>query len=138
MLVEHARNVMGMSDAVHAEYGVPGVAVVSALGCSLDGTDIVLRVRSGTRLCDLYGRTEGIVERTTCNYGLNPSFQADVEASGLAVSATDDTAEARAVERADHPYFMATLYQPQLRSTPSDPHPVLLGLAAAVLAQPTV
>jgi CTP synthase (UTP-ammonia lyase) len=123
-----------MNDAIHAEYGVPGVEVVSALSCSLDGTDIALRVRSGTRLCGLYGRTDGIVERTTCNYGLNPSLQANIEASGLVVSATDHTTEARAVERIDHPYFIGTLYQPQLRSTPSDPHPVFLGLVRAVLA----
>jgi CTP synthase (UTP-ammonia lyase) len=134
VLVEHARNVMGISEAVHAEYGAPGVEVVSVLSCSLDGTDIALRVRTGTRLCHLYGRNEGIVERTTCNYGLNPSLQASVEASGLVVSATDDTAEARAVERIDHPYFIGTLYQPQLRSTPSNPHPVFLGLVRAVLA----
>ncbi|HZT67248.1 MAG TPA: hypothetical protein VFA11_15770 [Acidimicrobiales bacterium] len=133
MLVEHARHVLQISDAVHAEYGVPGVEVVTALGCSLDGVDVELAIRPGTLLAGLHGGARTLTERTTCNYGLNPAFQAEIDASGLAISATDDTTEARAVERGDHPFFLATLYQPQLASTPARPHPVFVGLVAALL-----
>lgn len=132
MLVEHARNVMGMADAVHAEYGASGVPVVSALSCSLDGVDIDLRIRSGSLLEDLYGGARSARERTTCNYGLNPAYQEAIGRTGLSVSATDETTEARAVERREHPFFVATLYQPQLRSTAEQPHPVLSGFARAV------
>ena len=131
MLVEHARNLAGVTDAVHAEYGRPGTEVVSALACSLDGTDITLRIRSGTKLAELHGASSAVVERTTCNYGLNPHFRAAMDAHGMVVSATDESKEVRAVERIDHRYFVATLYQPQLRSTRECPHPVFLGLVRA-------
>jgi CTP synthase (UTP-ammonia lyase) len=134
VLVEHARNVMGIGDAVHAEYGAPGTEVVSLLSCSLDGLDVNLRIRPGTRLHDLHGGSDRVTERTTCSYGLNPAFRGDLESSGLVVSATDHTTEARAVERRDHPFFLATLYQPQLGSSPSSPHPVLVGLVQAALS----
>ena len=134
MLVEHARNLMGMHDAVHAEYGQAGVEVVSPLACSLDGVDIELLLRPGSQLQGLYGGATVAPERTTCNYGLNPAFQDAVEDSGLVVSGTDDTGEARAVERTDHPFFVGTLYQPQLRSSPGAPHPVFVGLIEAVVA----
>jgi CTP synthase (UTP-ammonia lyase) len=47
------------------------------------------------------------------------------------VSGVDQTGEVRAVERDDHPFFLATLYQPQLRSSPGAPHPVWLGFLRA-------
>lgn len=53
---------------------------------------------------------------------------------GLRVSAIDDTGEVRAIERTDHPFFVATLYQPQLRSSAEDPHPIFVGFVDAVLA----
>ena len=135
MLVEHARSVIGIADAVHAEYGETGSEVVSALSCSLDGVEIEVRLRPGTRLHGLYGGADVVVEHTTCNYGLNPDYQARIEESGLVISATDETGEARAVELAHHPFFVATLYQPQLRSSVDTPHPVLAGLVAAALAR---
>lgn len=50
---------------------------------------------------------------------------------GMRVAATDATGEVRAIERTDHPFFVATLYQPQLRSARSAPHPVFVGLLDA-------
>jgi CTP synthase (UTP-ammonia lyase) len=52
----------------------------------------------------------------------------------MRVAAVDNTGEVRAIERPDHPFFMGTLYRPQLRSQPGAPHPVFTGLlkAAAV------
>lgn len=70
-------------------------------------------------------------EHTTCNYGLEPQVQDIASQHGMIVSATDDTGEVRAVERPDHPYFIGTLYQPQLRSTPEEPHPIWVGLIEA-------
>ncbi|MFI5282098.1 MAG: hypothetical protein ACHQ0J_03100 [Candidatus Dormibacterales bacterium] len=53
----------------------------------------------------------------------------------MRVSATDDTGEVRAIERVDHPFFVGTLFQPQLKSRPGAPHPVFIGLLEA--ARPT-
>ena len=52
----------------------------------------------------------------------------------MRVSAIDDTGEVRAVERADHPFFIGTLYQPQRTSSPDAPHPLWVAFVGAVAA----
>ena len=71
------------------------------------------------------------VEATTCNYGLAPEVQHIADQHGLRIAATDETGEVRAIERKDHPFFVGTLYQPQLRSRPRAPHPVFTGFVEA-------
>jgi CTP synthase (UTP-ammonia lyase) len=50
------------------------------------------------------------------------------------VSGTGADGEVRIVELPDHPFFLATLFLPQARSTATDPHPLLAGYAAAAAA----
>ena len=133
MLVEHARNLAGIRDATHAEYGAGGTAVISLLACSLQDQTIGVVLTAGSRLAGLYPSLRA-VESTTCSYGLAPDMQHIAGEHGMRVSAVDDTAEVRAIERTDHPFFLATLYQPQLQSTSVNPHPVFVGLLRAVNA----
>jgi len=132
VLVEHARNVLGIAGASHAESKGGGQPIITPLSCSLDGKSIEVRPRAGTVLSALYGGVASVTEPTTCNYGLDPARHDVASSGGMIVSATDGTGEVRAVERADHPFFVATLYQPQLRSSPGSPHPVWSGFVAAV------
>ena len=86
-----------------------------------------------TRAARLYGSayaTEGYY----CNYGVNPDYRLRFEACGLRVSGVGDEGEIRIVEIPEHPFFVATLFLPQARSTPASPHPLLVGYAAAVVA----
>jgi len=48
------------------------------------------------------------------------------------VSGVGETGEMRIVELPEHPFFLATLFLPQARSTASRPHPLLVGYAEAV------
>lgn len=137
MLVEHAVNNLNIPDAVHAEYGKDGTAIISQLACSLNGTQITVRFQPGSKLRDWHGSSVSI-EQTTCNYGLNTNFQYLASESGLMISAVDATGEVRAIERPDHPYFVGTLYQPQLTSEPGSPHPVLHAFVRAVLQTNTI
>lgn len=123
-----------MRDAVHAEYGETGTQVITLLACSLMDQRIQIAMMPGSRLAALYGTT-GANERTTCNYGLAPELQHLASDHGMRVSATDNTGEVRAIERIDHPFFLGTLFQPQLRSTPAAPHPVFTGLLQAAAAR---
>ena len=132
MLVEHARELAGVADAAHAEYGHGGTPVISLLSCSLVATEIDIDIVPGTRLASIHGSLRS-TEPTNCNYGLAPDFDHLATSGGLIVSARDDTGEVRAVERADHPFYLATLYQPQRRSTPESPHPVLTAFIGAAL-----
>ena len=130
MLVEHARSLAGIPDATHAEYGAGGTPVISLLSCSLQAQTINVDLTSGSRLAGLYG-TLRAVERTNCSYGLAPEMQHIANEHGMRVAATDATGEVRAIERVDHPFFLATLFQPQLSSAPGRPHPVFTGLLEA-------
>jgi CTP synthase (UTP-ammonia lyase) len=86
-----------------------------------------------TRAARLYGVPEA-TEAYYCNYGVNPHYRLQFEACGLRVSAVGDEGEIRIVELPEHPFFVATLFLPQARSTAGSPHPLLQGYATAVLA----
>lgn len=100
------------------------------LACSLLESEIDVTLVDGTRLAALHPSRE-VKERTNCSYGLNPEFDHIASEAGMAISALDDTLEVRAVERPDHPFFMATLYQPQRSSTPERPHPLIDAFVSA-------
>jgi CTP synthase (UTP-ammonia lyase) len=48
------------------------------------------------------------------------------------VSGVGSEGEIRIVELPEHPFFVATLFLPQARSTAATPHPLVVGYAAAV------
>lgn len=123
MLVEHAKNVVGIGDAGHSEYGATGTAIVDALSCSLAASEIVIDIAPDTTLARIH-QSGTRRELTHCNYGLNPSYQHIASEGGLVVSAVDGTGEVRAIERPDHPFFIGTLYQPQRQPTEHLPHPL--------------
>src|SRR5881409_3456821 len=81
----------------------------------------------------LYGSTDA-TEDYYCNYGVNPDYRLRLEAHGLRVSGVGSEGEIRIVELPEHPFFVATLFLPQARSTPAAPHPLVMGYAAAVHA----
>jgi CTP synthase (UTP-ammonia lyase) len=133
VLVEHARNLAGIADAAHAEYGPGGTPVITLLECSLQDQKITVDFVPGSLLAKLYG-TERAVENTTCAYGLSPEMQHIAGEHGMRIAAADATGEVRAIERVDHPFFVGTLYQPQLRSARGSPHAIFLGLLDATRA----
>jgi len=105
--------------------------VITALACSLVGQQQPVTIRPGTRAEKLYG-TSTAVEDYYCNYGVNPEYHRRLEDGGLRVSGVGVEGEMRIVELPDHPFFLATLFLPQCRSTPASPHPLLAGYADAV------
>lgn len=119
----------------HAEYGPAGMPVVTPLACSLDRKTIVVDLVAGSVMAWLHRGAAQVTERTTCTYGLLPDLHWIAQAAGMQVSARDGTGEVRAVERPGHPFFVASLYQPQLSSAPEAPHPVFLGFLDALLRQ---
>ena len=89
-----------------------------------------------TRARQLYGAEEA-AEDYYCNYGVNPDYRLRLEASGLRVSGVGGEGEIRIVESPEHPFFMATLFLPQARSSAASPHPLVVGFAAAVATRST-
>jgi CTP synthase (UTP-ammonia lyase) len=88
----------------------------------------------GSRAAELYGATRA-TEDYYCNYGVNPDYDRLLEGKGLRVSGRGGASEIRIIELPEHPFFIATLFLPQARSSPSAPHPLIAGYAAAVRAR---
>jgi CTP synthase (UTP-ammonia lyase) len=105
---------------------------VTALACSLVGTEQAVTVLPATMTAALYGGPVRAIEDYYCAYGVNPTYRAAIEQGGLKVSGLGDEGEVRIVELAGHPFFLGTLFLPQTRSAPGRPHPLLAGYAAAV------
>ncbi|MGC8488562.1 MAG: hypothetical protein ACP5QO_10140 [Clostridia bacterium] len=93
-----------------------------------------MTVLAETQAAAIYGRSR-VRESFYCSYGLNPAYRGPLEAAGLVVSGVDDDGDVRIVEMRDHPFFLGTLFIPQVRSTRQDPHPVLLAFLAAARAR---
>jgi CTP synthase (UTP-ammonia lyase) len=134
MLLEHVRNVLGFRDADHEETSPDASTLaVTALSCSLVGQAHEVHLLAGSRARSIYGRATS-TEDYFCSYGLNRSFESQLEASGLHVAAHDRNGEPRLVERRDHPFFVGTLFMPQTRSSQKAPHPLLAAFCGAVEA----
>jgi len=84
----------------------------------------------GTRAATLY-RVEDVTEAYYCSYGVNPEYRRLLEGGGMVISGVGSQGEARIVELPTHPFFVATLFLPQARSTAETPHPIITGYAAA-------
>ena len=78
----------------------------------------------------LYGEAEAF-EEFHCSNELNARYQPLFEESALRVSGVGDRGEARIVELHEAPFFVATLFLPQLVAV-SEPHPIVDGFLAAV------
>jgi CTP synthase (UTP-ammonia lyase) len=112
-VIEYARSVLGWADAEHAETAPEAARpVITALECALVEATQTVRFVANSRLAKAYGATQA-AEGYRCRYGLNPEFQAALVAGPLRVAADDATGEVRAVELDDHPFFVATLFQPE-------------------------
>lgn len=92
-----------------------------------------IRIERSSRLHAIYGAEES-EEGYFCNYEVNEEYEAKLTAAGLVVTARGPAGEIRAVELPSHPFFLATLYQPQLSSTPERPHPILLAFVRHMAA----
>jgi CTP synthase (UTP-ammonia lyase) len=136
-VIEYARHVLGIADADHAETSSAGRLVITPLSCSLVGATGTIRFAAGSRVARLYGVLES-EERYHCSYGVDPAFRAALETGGMRVTGVDAEGDVRVGELEGHPFYLGTLYQPELSSTPGRPAPVVQGFlsAAAERARP--
>lgn len=132
IILEFARNVLGIADAAHAESD-PSASrlVISKLACSLVGRSLAIKLVEPSLVSSLYGTTS-VIERYYCNFGVNPDYVSALSSRDLQVVGSDDEGEIRVVELRGHPFFVGTLFVPQTRSRPGEPHPLVRGLLAAI------
>lgn len=128
IVLEFARNVLGFQDAQHAEYDPYGSRLfISSLTCSLAGLTMPVNLEPGSLAAHCYGECR-VYEKYYCNFGLNAAYRTALEEGGLRVTGLDDDEEARVLELPGHPYYIATLFVPQNRSTVEEPHPLVTRL----------
>jgi CTP synthase (UTP-ammonia lyase) len=112
-LLEYAQNVLGMADATHAELdpSAPN-PLIAPLSCALVEQVGAVSVAAGSRLAAAYGAT-AVVEEYHCRYGLAPSNERLLAEGPLRMVGRGAEGEVRAVELDGHPFFVATLFQPE-------------------------
>ncbi|TAM96208.1 MAG: hypothetical protein EPN40_09260 [Rhodanobacteraceae bacterium] len=112
-IIEYARNALGWQDAKHAETSPEALRpVIVPLLCSLVEVTDAVHLVEGSRLELAYGTTEA-VEGYHCSYGLGDDFRKAVASGPLKITATDDAGDVRGIELEGHPFFVATLFQPE-------------------------
>ncbi len=129
-VVEYARNVMGWTDAIHAETDSEGRVVISPLSCSLveKTGDIIFAPNSV--IAKAYGRLE-THEGYHCNFGVNAEFVAELKAFPLQITAWDREEDTRGIELPDHKYFVATLFQSERAALRKEISPLVVELIKA-------
>jgi CTP synthase (UTP-ammonia lyase) len=132
MIIEYARNVLGFKDANHAEYDPYASSLfISQLACPLAGREMTLTFSSGSRVAQIYGTTLAI-EQYYCNFGVNPDHVSLLKSGSLKITGSDSEGEIRVIELPGHPFFLGTLFVPQIRSTAKQPHPLVTAFMKAV------
>ena len=131
IVLEYARHVLGILDASHAEYDpYASQLFISRLACSLTGRSLPIRLKPDSLVAHIYGGVS-VIEQYYCNFGVNPDHVTALASGPLRIVGSDAEGEVRVVELAAHPFFVGTLFLPQLRSTPERPHPLILAFVRA-------
>jgi CTP synthase len=151
MVIEAARNLAGIADANSAEFtpesGTHVIATMddqknivageADMGGSMRLGLYKAALTPGSIVAGVYGSTD-ISERHRHRYEVNNRYRDQISSAGLVFSGIfkeRDLVEFVELPRDVHPYYVGTQAHPELRSRPTRPHPLFIGLIAAALAQ---
>lgn len=130
-LIEYARNVLGLADADHAETNPDAsLPFISMLACSLVEANDQITLLPNSRISAIYGATE-VTEMYRCRFGINPQYQSLLDGSAMAITGVGADGEARVVELKGHPFFIATLFQPERSALAGRVHPLITAYVQA-------
>ncbi|MDX2375680.1 CTP synthase [Microbacterium sp. LRZ72] len=148
MVIEYARTVGGLEGASSSEFDPdtehPVVATMAEqveiiaegdLGGTMRLGMYPADLREGSVVAELYGSTQ-ISERHRHRYEVNNSYRDRLAEVGLVFSGlSPDRHLVEYVElpREVHPFYVGTQAHPELRSRPTQPHPLFRGLVGAAL-----
>jgi len=83
--IEFARNVLGLTDAGHAESDpYASKLIITPLSCSLKGLAMEVAIEPDSRIAAIYGASR-VIEEYYCNFGLNPEYQDGLHNAGLQI-----------------------------------------------------
>ncbi|MBO3664555.1 CTP synthase [Microbacterium stercoris] len=150
MVIEYARNEAGIADASSSEFdeatGTHVIATMAEQVDILEGGDLggtmrlglyPAKLAEGSIAAEAYGATE-VEERHRHRYEVNNAYRQQIADAGLVFSGINpdlDLVEFVELPREVHPYYIATQAHPELRSRPTEPHPLFRGLVGAAVAR---
>jgi CTP synthase len=150
VVIEYARNVLGLKDANSVEFNAQSPdPVIHLMEAQKSVQDKGATMRLGTYPCKLTPGTNAyqayesqkdssdiISERHRHRYEFNNAYRKPLEEAGLKISGLSPDGElVEIVEIKDHPYFLACQFHPEFLSRPGKPHPLFLGLIKAAINQ---
>ncbi|MDF2440020.1 MAG: synthase, partial [Abditibacteriota bacterium] len=142
-VIEHARNLAGLEGAHSTEFDGdtqhPVIAIlkeqrnIERKGGTMRLGGFPCSIAPHTLAAKLYGR-DMVMERHRHRYEVNPRYHRALSDSGLVFSGlSPDERLVEMIERADHPYFIASQFHPEFKSRPTNAHPLFRGLIEAAL-----
>jgi len=150
-VIEAARNLAGIPDAVSSEFGGQGEPVVGLLTEWTQGNEVQTRsegsdmggtmrlgafpavLGEGSHVREIYG-SANIEERHRHRYEVNVAYKDKLEAAGLKFSGlSPDGILPEIVEIEDHPWYVGVQFHPELKSRPFEPHPLFASFIAAAI-----
>jgi CTP synthase len=149
MVIEAARNLAGIQDANSAEFdpenGTHVIATMAGQEKIVAGQEDMggtmrlglyrAELGNGSIVADVYGASI-IDERHRHRYEVNNDYRGKLSEAGLVFSGINrelDLVEFVELPREVHPYYVGTQAHPELRSRPTRPHPLFVGLIAAAI-----
>lgn len=148
MVVEYARNVVGLHGASSSEFDpeteFPVIATMAEQVDIIAGGDLggtmrlglyAAELSAGSLVAEAYGATR-VEERHRHRYEVNNVYREQIAAAGLefsGVSPDRHLVEFVELPREVHPYYVGTQAHPELRSRPNRAHPLFSGLIGASL-----
>ena len=146
-IIEFARNVCKIDESNSSEFA-PECAnpVISLLESQQNVKDMggtmrlgayACRLKPGSKAAEIYGQPE-ISERHRHRYEVSNQYRETFQAGGMRLSGlSPDGSLVEMIELADHPYFIACQFHPELKSRPTRPHPLFAGFVAAATTHST-
>ncbi len=141
MVIDYARNVLGLEDANSTEFDKMTEHPVINLMSDQKGLDrLGGTMRLGLYPCHILEDTlarnlfnqDLIEERHRHRYEVNNDYRVSMEEQGLVFSGqSPDGMLVEMVENPDHPYMISCQFHPEFLSRPNRPHPLFLGLIQA-------
>ncbi len=142
MVIEYARNVLGIEDANSPEFDQRTrhpVIDLMAEQRGLEDKGGTMRlglypcvIQPGTLAARLY-QTERVEERHRHRYEVNNAYRQALEEHGLIMSGlSPDGILVEMAEVRDHPFMIGCQFHPEFLSRPTSPHPLFSGFIKAV------
>lgn len=143
-VVEFARNVAKLKNAGSIEFGadeapvidfMPGQPRIAGLGGPMRLGTFPCKLQVDSHSFNAY-KENVVYERHRHRYEVNNDYRKLLEEEGLRMAGFSENGELiEIIELQEHPWFVGTIFHPEFKSRPTNPHPLFVGFIGAILEQ---